>query len=557
MQNSKGIKDLLLSRRTFLKFGIASGAYLVLRQLNAKAEPIKKLTSLRHPPYGGTIVQGSIGDASNLIPMLATDATSASIADLIYAGLVRYDKDLNLVGDLAKSWKISDDGLVITFYLHKNVRWQDGTPFTAYDVLFGFKTITNPKTPTAYAGDFMEVKKAEVLDPYTFRVTYKQPFAPALSSWGDIVVLPRHLLKGKDITKTPLARHPVGLGPFKLKSWVTQERIELVENPTYFRGRPYLDRYVMRVIPDPATMFLELKTGGIDWMGLSPIQYARQTNTKFFKENFKKYKYLSFSYTYLGYNLRLPLFKDRRVRQAISYAIDKEEIIRGVLLGYGVIATGPYKPDAWYYNPHVKRYPYNPQKAKALLREAGWVDIDGDGILEKDGKKFIFTVLTNQGNSLREKTGEIIQYRLSQVGIKMNIRTIEWTAFINDFINKHRFEAVILGWTTGEDPDLYDVWHSSKTKPGQLNFIGYKNPQVDKLLVEGRRTFNKEKRKEIYFKFQEILAEDQPYTFLYVPMALPIIHKRFHGIKPAPAGITYNFIRWWVPKNERKYISEL
>ncbi len=549
--------NILISRRKIIKLGLASGAWFLLKDFNAYADLLKNKIEKHHPPYGGTIVQGSIGDASNLIPMLATDATSASIAGLIYSGLVKYDKDLNLVGDLAKGWTISKDGLVITFYLHKDVRWQDGTPFTAYDVLFGFKTITNPKTPTAYAGDFMEVKKAEVLDPYTFRVTYKRPFAPALSSWGDIVVLPRHLLKGKDITKSPLARHPVGLGPFRLKDWVTQERIELVENPTYFKGRPYLDRYVMRVIPDPATMFLELKTGGIDWMGLSPIQYARQTNTKFFKKNFKKYKYLSFSYTYLGYNLRLPLFKDKRVRQAISYAIDKEEIIRGVLLGYGVIATGPYKPDAWYYNPHVKRYPYDPQKAKRLLAEAGWKDIDGDGILEKDGKKFSFTVLTNQGNSLRERTGEIIQYRLSQIGIKMNIRTIEWTAFINDFINKHRFEAVILGWTTGEDPDLYDVWHSSKTKPGELNFIGYKNPEVDKLLVEGRRTFNKEKRKEIYFKFQEILAEDQPYTFLYVPMALPIIHKRFHGIKPAPAGITYNFIRWWVPKNERKYISEV
>ena len=507
------------------------------------------------PEYGDMIIVGSIGDASVLIPMLASDATSHQIAGLIFNGLVKYDKDLNLVGDLAESWEISNDGKVITFHLRKGVTWEDGTPFTSQDVLFGFKLITNPKTPTAYAGDFLEVKSAEAPDPYTFIVTYKEPFAPALSSWGNLVVLPKHLLEGQDITKSSFGRKPLGLGPFKLKKWVTQDRIELIANPNYFDGRPYLDGYIMRIIPDPATMFLELKSGGLDWMGLSPIQYDRQTNTPFFKRNFNKYKYLSFSYTYLGYNLRLPLFKDKRIRQAISYAIDKEEIIRGVLLGYGVPATGPYKPDAWFYNPNVKRYPYNPEQAKALLAEAGWTDRDGDGWLENNqGKRFSFTVITNQGNGLRDRTAQIIQYRLKQIGIEMKIRTLEWTAFINDFIDKRRFEAVILGWTLGQDPDIFDIWHSSKTGEKELNFIGYKNEKLDALLVQGRRTFNREERKRIYWKVQEILAEDQPYTFLYVPMALPVIHKRFRGIKPAPAGISYNFIRWWVPKNEQKYI---
>ncbi len=506
------------------------------------------------PDYGDAILVGSIGDASNLIPMLSSDATSHEIADLIIDGLVKYDKDLNLVGDLAESWDIADGGKEITFHLRRDVKWEDGVPFTAQDVLFGFNTIISPKTPTAYAGDFLEVKSAQVIDPYTFRVIYKRPFAPALSSWGNIVVLPKHLLAGKDITKSPLCRRPVGLGPFKLSSWKTQERIVLAANPDYFDGRPYLDRYIMRIIPDPATMFLELKSGGLDWMGLSPIQYDRQTNTPFFKKNFRKYHYLSFSYTYLGYNLRCPLFKDKRVRQAISYAIDKEEIIRGVLLGYGVVATGPYKPDAWFYDPNVRRYPYDPKRARALLEEAGWRDSDGDGWLDKDGRPFSFTVLTNQGNSLRDKTAQIIQYRLKKIGIKMKIRTLEWTAFINDFIDKRRFEAVILGWTLGQDPDIYDIWHSSKTGPKQLNFIGYKNPEVDRLLVEGRRTFDRQRRKRIYWRIQEILAEDQPYTFLYVPMALPIISSRFHGIKPAPAGISYNLIRWWVPKHEQKYI---
>ncbi len=506
------------------------------------------------PDYGGAIVVGSIGDASNLIPMLSSDSTSHSIAGLIYNGLVKYDRNLELVGDLAESWDIAEQGRLITFHLRHGVKWEDGHEFTSADVLYGFNTITAPDTPTAYAGDFLEVEKAEAPDPYTFRVKYREPFAPALSSWGSIVVLPKHLLEGMKITKSPLSRKPMGLGPFRLREWKTQEKIVLEASPSYFEGRPFLDSYIMRVIPDPATMFLELKSGGLDWMGLSPIQYQRQTDTPFFKENFAKYRYLSFSYTYLGYNLRHPFFKDRRVRQAISYAIDKEEIIRGVLLGYGVAATGPYKPDAWFYNPNVRHYPYDPERAGDLLAAAGWRDSDGDGLLDRDGKPFVFTVLTNQGNGLRDRTAQIIQYRLKQIGIKMRIRALEWTAFINDFIDKRRFEAVILGWTLGQDPDIYDIWHSSKTEPKQLNFVGYRNPELDTLLVKGRRTFNREKRREIYARVQEILAEDQPYTFLYVPMSLPVIHRRFHGIEPAPAGISYNMTEWWVPKNEQKYI---
>ena len=517
-------------------------------------QPVHAVGQKPCPMYGGAIIQGSIGDASNLIPMLSSDATSHAVAGMIYNGLVKYDRDLNLVGDLAQRWEISHGGKKIIFHLRKDVKWTDGVPFTSADVLFGFHRITDPEMPTAYAGDFMEVEEARAPDPYTFTVKYKRPFAPALSSWGNIVVLPEHLLKGKDITKSPLVRHPVGMGPYKLKEWDTQEKIVLEANPDYFAGRPCISRFIMRIIPDPATMFLELKSSGIDWMGLSPVQYDRQTNYPDFQKRFKKYKYLSFSYTYLGYNLRHPLFRDRRVRQAIASAIDKEEIVRGVLLGYGIPATGPYKPDAWFYNPHVKRWSGNPERARRLLAEAGWRDSDNDGWLDRDGKRFSFTVITNQGNESRDKAAQIIQYRLRQVGIEMKIRTLEWTAFINDFIDKRRFEAVILGWTLGQDPDIYDIWHSSKTTGKQLNFIGYKNPDLDRLLEEGRRTFDRAERKRIYFKVQEILAEDQPYTFLYVPMSLPVISSRFKGIEPAPAGISYNMERWWVPRDEQKYI---
>jgi len=505
------------------------------------------------PAYGDLFIDASIADASTLLPPLASDAASAAINSLVYNGLVKHDADLTLIGELAESWEVSKDGLTITFKLRRGVKWHDGAPFTAHDVLFTYQVMVDPKTPTAYSGDYLQVKKAEAVDDYTFRVTYLQPFAPALETWG-LSMLPRHLLAGQDITKSPLGRHPIGTGPYKFKEWRAGEKIALTYNPDYFEGRPYLNGYVNLVKPDMATMFLELKAGNLDRMGLTPLQYTRQTEYPKFARLFQKYHYspVPFSYTYLAYNLEDQRFADKRVRQALTYAINKKEIIDGVLLGLGEEAIGPYKPGAWYFNPNTPRFAYNPEKARALLAQAGWQP-NREGILVKDGRPFEFSILTNQGNDIRARTAEIIQGRLREIGILVNIRIVEFAVFLKEFIDKGRFEAVLLGWNTGMDPDQYDIWHSSKTRPGELNFIHYKNPEVDALLEKGRHTFDREKRRRAYFKIQEILAEDQPYTFLFAPDALPAISRRFRGIKPAPAGISYNFIKWYVPQGEQKY----
>ncbi len=506
--------------------------------------------SAQEPVTGGEIVMGTIGDATSLIPMITNDSASSEIQGQVYNGLLKYDKDIKLTGDLAESWEVSPDGLTITFHLRKGVRWQDGKPYTSADALFSYEFMVDPKTPTPYSGDYLKVAKAEAPDPYTFKVTYKEVFAPGLASWG-LSQLPAHLLKGKDVRKSPLNRNPVGTGPYILKEWEPGARIVLKANPDYFEGRPKLDRVIYRIIPDTATLFLELRSGGIDMTSLSALQYQRQTQTKFFDRNFKKYRYLASVYTYIGWNMRDKRFQDVRVRKALSYAINREEIIKGVLLGLGQPATGPLKPGTYWYNPKVKRYPYNPKKAKALLAECGWRDSDGDGLLDKDGEPFAFTIITNQGNQYRANTGVIVQRRLAEIGIKVELRIIEWAAFLKEFINKGRFEACLLAWTIPPDPDLFDGWHSSNAKPGGLNFTNYKNPELDKLLVAQRLTFDQAKRKAIIDRIQEIMAEDVPYTFLYVPDALPVVNARIKGIEPAPAGISYNFIHWWVPKDRQ------
>ena len=506
--------------------------------------------------YGDALIEGTIGEPSILIPMLAGDSASHSVAGLIFNGLVKYDTDLSVIGDLAESWDISPDGLVITFHLRKGVKWTDGVEFTADDVMFGYQTIINEKTPTAYQEDYRQVKKAEVPDKYTFRAAYEKPFAPALTSWGNLVIIPKHLLEGKDITKTNFGRKPVGLGPYKLSKWTSGQELLLESNKDYFEGMPYIDRYVYRIIPDPATMFLELQAGGIDMMGLTPIQYTKQTDTDFFRNNFQKFRYPTFAYTHMAFNLKHPFFKDKRVRQAIAYAIDKNEIVDVVLFGLGSTATGPYVPNTWPYNPDVKKYEYDPEKAKQLLKEAGWTDTDRDGVLDKNGIPFKFTIRTNMGNNLRKNTATIIQWRLEKIGIKVEIEALEWSTFVNEFIDKRRFEAVILGWSIGLDPDQYDIWHSSKTKEKEFNFVSYNNLEVDELLEKGRRTFDIKERKKIYFRIQEILADELPYIFLYVPDATPVVHARFKGIKPSPIGITYNLPKWHVPKKLQRHSME-
>ncbi len=499
-----------------------------------------------------TFVEGSIGDARRLNPVIANDSASGAINDQVFNGLVKYDKDIKLVGDLAERWKVSNGGKTITFFLRKGVKWHDGVEFTAEDCLFTYQKLIDPKVATPYSSSFTDIAKAEPIGKYIFRVTYKEPFSPALDSWAGMGIIPKHLLEGKDINTDEFNRHPVGTGPYKFKEWIAGQKIVLDVNNDYFEGRPNIDQFIYRIIPDSSTMFQELLSGGVDMMGLTPLQYLRKSETRRIRENYQKFRYPSNGYTYMGYNLRSPLFSDVRVRQALAYAIDRQSIIDGVLLGLGKPCTGPFSYVSWAYNPHAKSYPYNPRLAREMLREAGWKDTNAGGILEKDGMPFSFTILTNQGNNERIRTAEIIQQNLKAVGIDAKIRVMEWQAFLEQIDNRS-FDAIILGWQMSRDPDLYDIWHSSKTKKGEYNFVGYKNPEVDRLLVEGRRTFDIEKRKKIYYRIHEILAEEQPYAFLYVPDALPIVHKRFKGIEPAPLGIMYNFIKWYVPKDRAEW----
>ena len=511
------------------------------------------------PAYGDTLIEASIGNISSLIPNITSDAASREVGNYMYNGLVTLGRDLEIAPELATSWEFSKDCLTLDFNLHRGVKWHDGAPFTADDVVFTWRTTMNPKTPSPYRSDFQDVQSVDAVDPYTVRVTYRKPYAKALLSWG-LSILPRHLLE-RYVTEGKLKEAPqnwtapVGTGPYRFKEMKAGEKVVVVANQDYFKGRPSISRVVYRIIPSQATIFLELKAQGVDVASLTALQYKRQTEYPAFQKAYNKFRYPGSGYTYLGFNLKDPRFADRRVRVAFAHAINKQELLDGVVLGLGREATGPFRPGTWADNPAVKGVPYDPKKAAALLAEAGWTTRNAAGLLMRDGKAFTFELLTNQGNDERKKIAEIVQASLRDLGIGVEIRILEWAALLKEHVKKRNFDAMVLGWGTGADPDQYVVWHSSQSGPDDLNHISYKNADVDKLLEEGRASCVQADRVRFYHRLHEVLAEDQPLVFLYWRDVMPAVSGRVFGVQPGPAGIKWNETDWFVPKYLQRYTA--
>ena len=538
------------------------GAILALLGLAAGCTgeaAVSEQTGTNTPAYGDTLIEASIGNVSSLIPNITSDQASRDVGSFMYNGLVTLGRDLEIKPELATSWVFSKDCLTLDFKLHEGVRWHDGAPFTAEDVVFTWATTMNPKTPSPYRSDYQDVERVEALDPLTVRVTYRRPYAKALLSWS-VSMLPRHLLEryveeGKLKEAPQNWTAPVGTGPYRFKEMKSGEKVVVVANPDYFKGRPNISRIVYRIIPSQATIFLELKARGVDVAGLTALQYHRQTEYPAFQKAYNKFRYPGSGYTYLGFNLKDPRFADRRVRLAFAHAINKQELLDGVVLGLGRQATGPFRPGTWADNPAVKGVPHDTKKAMDLLAEAGWKTRNAEGLLVKDGKPFTFELLTNQGNDERKKIAEIVQASLRDLGIGVDIRILEWAALLKEHVKKRNFDAMILGWGTGSDPDQYVVWHSSQTGPDELNHISFKNAEVDALLEAGRSSCVQADRTRFYHRLHEVLAEEQPLVFLYWRDVMPAVSSRIFGIDPGPAGIKWNHEEWFVPRYLHRYTA--
>jgi len=472
---------------------------------------------------------------SKLNPLLATDSASGEISGWLFNGLFKYDKNASIVGDLAKKWRFLDKK-TLWIKLRENVKWHDGKPFTSEDVKFTYELATSPKVVSPYTSEFRFVKEVEILDRYHLIVHYKKPYYKALQTWM-LGILPKHILANeKDIMRSSFNQHPIGTGPYMLKGFEVSKDIQLFANPNYFEHKPYIDKIVYHFLPDPSTKFLMLKKRELDVGSLTPLQVERQLDSSF-KEFYKIVETPSFGYTYLGFNLQNPKFKDKRVREALNLAINRKELIDILFFSHARVCTGPFMPNTFAYNPNVKPPTPNLKKAKELLKQAGYTPKNP---LE-------FEIATNSNNSIRLYTAQIIQYQLGKIGVKVKIKAMEWQAFLNTIVMPRRFEAVLLGWGLGLTPDAYSIWHSKNAKLGGFNLVGYKNPKVDRLIEEAEVTIEKEKLAKLYQEIFRLIVEDIPYLFLYIPNSLTAINKKIKNVEPSIVGIMHNEIEWIKP----------
>lgn len=457
---------------------------------------------------------------------------------------------------------------ILIFHLRPHVRFHDGHVFDAGDVKFTYEAIMNPKNLSPRAADYEPVKAVEVIDPLCVRIVYKRLYSPAIGTWA-MGILPEHLLNddnlkseakglGKDpesysIRQSRLNRHPIGCGPFVFHEWKSDQYISLVRFADYWEGPPNYERYVFRIVPDLLTQEMEFYAGTIDEYGVRPHQVNRLRHDP----QYQSFEGLSFGYNYIGYNLRRKPFDDPRVRRALGMAIDVDRIIEYVLYDQGERITGPFVKQTDFYNQNVQPVPYDPAGALKILESVGWKRNEA-GWLEKDGKRFQFTLITNNGNPLREEILAIAQNAWKKIGIDVRTDRVEWSVFIQERVNKLDFDALILGWSMGIDPDLYQIWHSSQTNPHQLNFVGFKNSEADDLIVKIRQEYDHRKMVQYCHRLHEIIAEEQPYTFLNVGKWTAILDKRivikktdedgtvrYEKIRPTKTGnYSFHFNRW-------------
>ncbi|MDY6855334.1 MAG: ABC transporter substrate-binding protein [Thermodesulfobacteriota bacterium] len=486
-------------------------------------------------PAGKTIVIGLESNPTNLDPRHATDANSYRLAQLLYNPLIKMDSQFHPVPDITKRFTQPDDTTYL-FHLKEGIQFHDGKELTCKDVKYTFDCILNPALKSPHFGAFEKIDSIVCINKYSVQFILKEPFAPFLINLAVIGIIPKD-----DMQKSEGSSHsaPVGTGPFKLAEFLHDERIVLHANTDYFDGRPKLERITFKIIPDSTVRLLELSQGNVHLLqnNIPPDLFPFLEK----KEALKIVKRPGTTYSYIGFNLKDSILKDRRVREAIAYAIDRESIIRYILKGLALPASGILSPVNWAYEGNVKVYEYNNEKARDLLDQAGFIDTDGKG----PQMRFELTFKTST-DQLRKRIAEIIQQQLKEVGIKINIQSYEWGTFYSD-IKSGNFQLYTLSWVGITDPDvLYYIFHSSNIPPHGANRGRYINKRVDRLIEEGRITLDMNRRAKIYSEIQKILALEVPYVSLWYSTNVAVMNRAIHGYVVYPAGDFFSLKDVWI-----------
>ncbi len=519
---------------------------------------------------GGVWIEASISDVENLNPILNTDDASNDVINMIFPALIGGDPFTGAItpdGALAESWETSPDGLTWTFHLRDNVKWSDGDAVDSADFKFTYDAIASDKVETPRKDLLNGIASIETPDPLTIVIKYDEVRCDAINNLG-INLLPSHRYKAdfSDVMDNPINNAPeLSAGPLLFKSWTHDENVTMVRNSAFWDGAPNLEGRIIKVVPDTANQLTQLQNGEIDLMSLQPDQLATAKTY----DNINIYNFQDDGYEYLALNMAdpsdpqpgvdengkvieqkpHPILSDVLVRRAIAHSLDYAAIIDKVFLGQGYqIAANVLPAISWAHDPDLKPYDYNLDIARQLLDEAGWVDSDGDGIREKNGKPLALSMITNAGNTVREDLGTLAQDQLKQVGFDIKYEAIDFGVMIEQMVGQ-TFDIAVIGWTgTGTDPNDETLWKAEFDTPGSgLNFVSYYNPKVEELMEKGVTAAGctPEVRAPFYKEIQKLMHDDVAYVFVSGGVGNTAYAKRWGGIDPGTWSFFYNIQQWY------------
>ncbi len=526
---------------------------------------------------GGSLTTPISADTANLNYLINNDAYAAEFYSLCNSSLAErnYEHPENFEPMLAESWTVSEDKKSYIIKLRPQVYWQsyidpesgrEVAPelLTTGDFKFFTDVVRNTDVnASALRVYYKDLDCIEIIDDLTMIVRWKNAKYGNMSATLTMMPLPKHFYCGADgkfdgkkfNNDHKRNRMIVGCGAYRFVKWDKNSRLIFERNENYW-GKNYgimppLEKLVYEFIQHPNTRYQALLAGSIDQSPLTPEQWTvKSTGEEFAKANLRKYRYLSSSYFYIGYNLKNPLFQDKKVRQALTMLVDRERIIRDIYKGEAEQVIGPFAPNSVYYDRSIKPFPCDVEAAKKLFAECGWQDTDNDGILDKDGRKFVFSILAVASHPIQEKMLPLIKENMAKAGVDMKIQTIEWSVYVQRLMTRD-FEVCTLGWTSPIDPEPYQLWHSDQADvEGSSNHISFKNKKADELIEKLQFTFDMNERIKIAHEFQQLIHDEQPYTFLFAPYALNAVSERYRNFRQFPSGAPS--VIWYLPQ---QYIS--
>lgn len=503
----------------------------------------------QEPPLAGGVVRRRLyGDPTTLNGVLQSGVPDQLVLQYISRNLLDFDPAGKLIAGLAESFEVSPDGRDLTFRIHPDAVWEDGSPVMSRDALFTIGKITDEKTPSpVFKPVFDGFESAAAIDAKAFRVRFREPYAYRAMAFV-LPLLPEARYARENFSRAPENRKPLSNGPYRLVRWKPQESIELERNPRYWGAPGHFDRVLFRILPEDAVAYQALRAGSLDETILDAGLKARSDRDPEFQSCCRLVEYYNLDYTFIALNNKSPFFADARVRRAMTMLLDRAAIVRNLFGGSARIISGPWAPESPAYDATVTPLPFDPKQASRLLDEAGWRDTDGDGTRDRGGHEFSIELLVSAGSAIGRQIDELLAAELARAGVEAKVIPLEWAAYVAR-LDAGEFEAASGGWSASDpNPDPFPYWHSSQWPPVGLNSSFYRNADADRLMEEARRELDEEARIAIYHRLHALFRDDAPAIFIANTSRKHGIVRRVRGLVTSPLGLFGSWpgpVGWW------------